>query len=857
MYCITLAILMISLAHSASSGAKKCDALGLCTHPSSGAYLDPTTGEVGCPWGMHLVTAPERSDAYIVSTAPYGETGPTSYTPGQYMDIHVITVGPQYMKFLGILMYAVQVSDGLGPEGCPSPGCDGKEEVKLGMWEVTNNMFQVSEPCGGQAITHSNADPKPYHNVFRWKAPEVGSGDVMFRVVIKQGSTNMGHFWWPMTAGDLMLTEGPAESISEWFSGDVSLTCSAICAAQNRECDRSMPTGNLGHYSHHVGKTQSCQLPLLSTCSRTAPSRDEEGYCWFDNQDSGLCDQSRPSTNICDALEVAGGSERLCPCKPLDNDGWVAQSTSAPTAHPSLSPTTDVPSNSPTASNPTSAPTNWFAPRWVEIYRSTTTCLFTPNSYRAFKGDGLFDDCKQHCANNPLCKYFYYRSSAQICVIYDSCEETRETGHGVTVRKDTIPTNEPSFAPSFSAPTTNPTISKPTTTPTTSQPTQLPTVQPSGSPTVSSPTSAPTNWFAPRWVEIYRTTTTCSDNHKLYRAFKGNGLFDDCKQHCANNSRCKYFYYRSPAKVCVLYDSCEETRGSSHGVTVRKDTIPTNEPSFAPSLSAPTTNPTISDPTTTPTTSQPTQQPTVEPSVSPTVSNPSIAPTNWFAPRWVEIYRSTTTCSDDYRISRPFRGDGSYDDCKQSCASNVRCKYFFFRASAQICVIYDSCAETRVSNFGVTVRKDTIPTNEPTFAPSFSAPTSHPTVSYPSKHPTTSEPTALPTISEPSFSPTIAPSTDLPSKMPTTWDTPRWHIEIESQALTCGKSERIFHCHRGCYGQDYCRNLCEEDEACQFYFKALRGRCELFRSCDSRRTKQVPNPGTTWRKELLSGPLDD
>ena len=54
---------------------------------------------------MHLVTAPERSDAYIVSTAPYGETGPTSYTPGQYMDIHVITVGPQYMKFLGILMY--------------------------------------------------------------------------------------------------------------------------------------------------------------------------------------------------------------------------------------------------------------------------------------------------------------------------------------------------------------------------------------------------------------------------------------------------------------------------------------------------------------------------------------------------------------------------------------------------------------------------------------------------------------------------------------------------------------------------------------------------------------------------------
>jgi len=723
MYCITLAMLMISLAQSASSGAKKCDALGLCTHPSSGAYVNPTTGEVGCPWGMHLVTAPQRSDAYVVSTAPYGETGPTYYTPGQYMDIHVITIGPHYMKFLGILMYAVQVSDGLGPEGCASPGCDGKEEVKLGMWEVTNKMFQVSEPCNGQAITHSNADPKPYHNVFRWKAPEAGSGDVMFRVVIKQGSTNMGHFWWPMTAGDLMLTEGQTESISEWFSGDVSHTCTAICAAQNRECDRSMPTGTLGHYSDHVGKTQSCQLPLLSTCSRTAPSRDEEGHCWFDNQDSGLCDQSLPSTNICDALEVAGGSERLCPCKPLNDDGWVAQSTSAPTAHPSLSPTTDVPTTSPTVSNPT---------------------------------------------------------------------------------------------------------------------------------------IAPTNWFAPRWVEIYRTTTTCSDVHKIWRPFKGDGSFADCKQYCANNDRCKYFFYRPSHKVCVLFDSCDETKTSSHGITVRKDTIPTNEPSFAPSFSAPTLNPTISSPTTVPTTSRPSCKPTVSPSVSPSVSNPTIAPTNWYAPRWVEVYRTTTTCSNNHMISRPFRGDGSYDDCKQYCANSSRCKYFFYRSSNQFCKLYDSCENTTGSNWGITVRKDTIPTNEPSFAPSFSAPTSNPTVSYPTALPTISEPTATPTISEPSFNPTIAPSTDDPTKMPTTWDTPRWHIEIDSQVSTCGKSERIsVPCYRGCHDEDYCRNLCEENDECQYYFKSIGGRCELFQSCNSRRTKAVPHRGTTWRKELLSGPLDD
>merc|ERR1712223_2103934 len=209
--------------------------------------------------------------------------------------------------------------------------------------------------------------------------------------------------------------------------------------------------------------------------------------------------------------------------------------------------------------------------------------------------------------------------------------------------------------------------------------------------------------------------------------------------------------------------------GSSQGITVRKDTIPTNEPSFAPSFSAPTLNPTVSSPTTVPTTSEPTQlptttrpscNPTVAPSVAPSVSNPTIAPTNWYAPRWVEVYRTTTTCSNNHMISRPFRGDGSYDDCKQYCANDSRCKYFFYRSSNQFCKLYDSCESTTGSNWGITVRKDTIPTNEPSFAPSFSAPTSNPTVSEPTATPTISEPTATPTMSEPSFNPTIASSTD-------------------------------------------------------------------------------------------------
>lgn len=602
MYCLIAFIFTISLTHAASSGAKKCDALGLCKIPASGAYTNEN-GDVICPWGMHLVTPPRRSDAYIVSTAAYGETGPTYYTPGQYMDIHVITIGPQYMKFLGILMYAVQVSDGLGPEGCPE-GCDGMEEVKLGSWEVTNNMFQVSEPCDGQAVTHRNADPKPYNNVFRWKAPEAGSGDVMFRVVIKQGSTNMGHFWWPMTSGDLMLTEGPTESISEWFSGDVSSTCTEICAAEGRECDRSMPTGSLDLYSEHVGKTQGCQAPLLSTCSRTAPSRDDEGFCWFDNQDSGLCDQSQPVINICDAVEVAGGSSRLCPCKPTNDDDWLAQSTSAPSAKPSTSPLTSTPTLYPTTDAPTSAPSHWYDPRWEEFLNGATTCARSFRLSRTCKRGCSYSRCQDSCKENSRCKFFFFRPQTGFCMLYNGCSTQVGSGSGVTVQKIVIPTNEPSYGPTFSEPTGIPTISEPSGSPsvmptniptssdpssapsgmpsgtpsripTSSKPTNMPTASeptktPSSFPTSSLPTMLPTTWDTPRWFfEIQNESKTCSKRDRLGVLCKNGCWGDFCRNACAERASCG-FYHTNTRGRCELFRTCEGRRNTRMGSTWRK-----------------------------------------------------------------------------------------------------------------------------------------------------------------------------------------------------------------------------------------------------------------------------------------------
>jgi len=313
---IFISFSLISFARGASSGASFCDALGLCTIPSSGAYNDTETGEMKCPWGMHLVGAPTRSNDYIVSTADIGDEGPTSYQPGELLDIHIRVLNPM-KKFLGILIYAVQNDGILGAEGCPAPGCDGKEEIKVGTWEETDNIFQAS--CNGKAMTHKEASVKNYHHVLRWRAPEAGSGDVIFRVIVKQGSTNGGFFYWPMVEGDLMLFEGPMSTEyagEKWVAGPIDQTCPEICASKSRSCDRSVIlNGTLDLYDE-VKSSLSCQRPLLSKCSKSAPTRDSNNHCWFENYDDAECkDLNTEPISICDDTSTdSPGSQRLCPC---------------------------------------------------------------------------------------------------------------------------------------------------------------------------------------------------------------------------------------------------------------------------------------------------------------------------------------------------------------------------------------------------------------------------------------------------------------------------------------------------------------------------------------------------------------
>jgi len=309
-FCI-LVCLFIN-AESASVGSAVSDALGICALEAYGATV-AEDGTPVCPNGMHLVAPATRSDAYVISTADLTE-GPTTYVPNEVMDIHIRVLDPM-KKYLGLLIYAVQDDGVITADGCPSPGCDGRDEVKVGQWEMDGDKF-FRTLADGQAMTHREATLKNYHHVLRWRAPEQGTGDVIFRVLIKQGATNGGAFYWPMIDGDLVLQEDSITTPSpiQWLSGVIDQTCSEICESSSMACDRNVnTTGNFDLYDE-VKKSAYCQLPLLSSCTVNAPSIDADGYCWFENKESGLCDTELERVNICDSFEVAGGDSRLCPC---------------------------------------------------------------------------------------------------------------------------------------------------------------------------------------------------------------------------------------------------------------------------------------------------------------------------------------------------------------------------------------------------------------------------------------------------------------------------------------------------------------------------------------------------------------
>jgi len=279
-----------------SLGAPTCDALGVC---ASGT----------CPPGMDKVSPPVRNEKYSIRTGDGDAAADlTEYVPGEIMDIHIRTLDYNG-KYIGLLIYAVEYDeDGqLDEHGCPSPGCDGSDEIHAGSWYAApGEPFQQSQICGDKALTHTSAVLKNFHHTLHWRAPPAGTGKVIFRAIVKVGPTNGGWFYWPMMV-DLVLEEGVAASNGlMWLHGESGRSCKETCRDENLECDEGSLSGDYNDFKSSF----VCPFPLMSGCgsdSKAAVWSDEDGDC-FTQSESCV-----GGTTRCGAT-VTGG-ERFCPCK--------------------------------------------------------------------------------------------------------------------------------------------------------------------------------------------------------------------------------------------------------------------------------------------------------------------------------------------------------------------------------------------------------------------------------------------------------------------------------------------------------------------------------------------------------------
>lgn len=299
-------IIMISLfiqlfiigSQAMSLGAPTCDALGVCT---SGT----------CPPGMDKVTPPVRNDQYTIRTGDGDpRDDPLEYEPDSIVDIHIRTLDYDG-KYIGLLIYAVEFDEGgqLDAKGCPvgKPGCDGSVEVKTGEWVVApEEPFHCSTICGCSALTHTSATLKRFHHVLHWRAPSAGTGKVIFRAIVKVGSTNGGSFFWPRKT-DLELREGRVkDSGIVWVHGSEGVSCKQACRNANPDFKCS-PKDMVGGYSAFK-QSFVCPTPLFSACGNNAKAvawSDSEGECFVPGRSCNPVPQC--------AAKVTGGS-RFCAC---------------------------------------------------------------------------------------------------------------------------------------------------------------------------------------------------------------------------------------------------------------------------------------------------------------------------------------------------------------------------------------------------------------------------------------------------------------------------------------------------------------------------------------------------------------
>ena len=307
---------------------QSCDAITLCA-------------PVVCPPGMTAVAPPERSDVYRFGTAD----GATSYLPGELLpmvlnvtartilgkrDAGATSVGEETAKYLGLLVYAVD-----------------SYEHKVGTWQIaldeTPRFWTPPDPgCGRHALMHGDAELKGFQERFVFQAPPAGTGPITFRVLVKQGETNKGAFYWAasvntsasqptvlqrpsrgMPGGDLVLSEageGAADSVQWIRAADRAAdwpgaqSCTAVCASAGLTCNDTALAAASSEAAllPQLERDFLCVPPLLSGClGAPRMSGLGDGFCWYRAAtcpDSGMtpCDEV-PTDDYASSI-------RLCAC---------------------------------------------------------------------------------------------------------------------------------------------------------------------------------------------------------------------------------------------------------------------------------------------------------------------------------------------------------------------------------------------------------------------------------------------------------------------------------------------------------------------------------------------------------------
>jgi len=570
---------------------------------------------------------------------------------------------------------------------------------------------------------------KKFHHVFRWRAPQSGSGDVIFRVIVKTGSTNGGWFYWPMETGDLMLFEGVQQpSAKEWVQGNIGMSCEEVCQSRNQMCDRSVVLdGSLDLYED-VKTDQSCQLPLLSKNTASAPSRDADGFCYFQNSELN----DAPSTNICDASSGAENefeSERLCPCI-IDLDASRAPTADRPTNAPTLMTTvevTPVVEDSPSASPSTSMPTT--STTTSETYTIDWTAGFgnvPAQSMEAEVGDSLifndvgghniylmpskaaFDDCDFSSAT-LLSSNNGYQHMLTSLPMYFAC---RVGSHCRAGQKVAVTSLASTAVPSF-------------------MPTDMPTILTSIEATSASAvweliasTYQGDNGCGAQRIADSRAETAevcqsrCFEAGATFVQFHSTG-FCGCFATCPLTRDASR--YNSPADVFQLKAENSPTKTPSMLSTIPPSKSPeTSTPTEAPSMLSnepsedPSTSPTTEVPSFAPSATSPSAGPSKRPTYGPT-SSPTESPSQ----KWVHVLTNSNCAGESWKSDRSSRDLSEEADCLDFCEGYTFVAWYH---TQDRCRCYENCDHPGPSaqNFpNYVYSSGSVATETPTSNPTF------------------------------------------------------------------------------------------------------------------------------------------